>query len=47
MQDGFFFLSLWMNKCLEMANDRHFWNPGVVLRNDTKMSLQLKSFFFF
>ncbi len=24
-----FFLSLQMNKCLEMVNDRHFWNPGV------------------
>jgi hypothetical protein len=23
------FLSLWMNKCLGMVNDRHFWNPGV------------------
>jgi hypothetical protein len=20
---------LWMNKCLERVNDRHFWNPGV------------------
>jgi hypothetical protein len=26
----FFFLSLRMNKCLERANDRHFWSPGVV-----------------
>jgi hypothetical protein len=27
---GFFFLSLWMYKCLETANDQHFWNHGVV-----------------
>jgi hypothetical protein len=27
MQDSF--LSLWVNKCLERVNDRHFWNPGV------------------
>jgi hypothetical protein len=24
------FLSLWMNKCMEMVNGRHFWNPGVI-----------------
>ncbi len=30
MQDCFFFfLSLWMSKCLERVDDRHFWNPGV------------------
>jgi hypothetical protein len=37
-------LSLRMNKCLERVNGRHFWN--YQLRNDTKMSPQLKSYFF-
>ncbi len=35
-----------MNKCLEMVNDRYFWNPGVFsYAMIPKMPPQLKSLF--
>ncbi len=41
------FLSLRMNKCLERVNERHFLESwSLQLRNDTKMSHQLKNLFF-
>ncbi len=37
-----------MNKCLERVKDRHFLESwSLQLRNDTKMSPQVKRFFFF